>query len=141
MTPAAPSRRSSPLRSQWKAIIPIIGVLLLGLMAFQAIVLALNIPNGHWILIVAALTAGVMGEWVDTLAILAIVLLNAVIGFLQEERAERALMEKVRGILGRDPRAPPELKELEKEAGAPPAKLAVLDLMALVAYIPRWFPF
>ena len=32
-----------------------------------------------------------MGEWVDTLAILAIVLLNGVLGFIQEERAERAL--------------------------------------------------
>jgi Ca2+-transporting ATPase len=44
-----------------------------------------------WILIVAALIAGAMGEWADTLAILAIVLLNGIIGFLQEEKAERAL--------------------------------------------------
>lgn len=44
-----------------------------------------------WILIFAALIAGLMGEWVDTVAILAIVLLNGVIGFMQEERAERAL--------------------------------------------------
>lgn len=44
-----------------------------------------------WILIGAAVISGLMGEWTDTLAILAIVLLNAVIGFLQEERAERAL--------------------------------------------------
>lgn len=44
-----------------------------------------------WILIVAAVIAGVMGEWVDTFAILAIVLLNGIIGFMQEERAERAL--------------------------------------------------
>jgi P-type Ca2+ transporter type 2C len=44
-----------------------------------------------WILIVAAIIAGVMGEWIDTIAILAIVLLNGIIGFLQEERAERAL--------------------------------------------------
>lgn len=43
------------------------------------------------ILIVAAVIAGLMGEWVDTLAILAIVLLNGVLGFIQEERAERAL--------------------------------------------------
>jgi len=32
-----------------------------------------------------------MGEWIDTIAILAIVVLNGVIGFMQEERAERAL--------------------------------------------------
>jgi Ca2+-transporting ATPase len=44
-----------------------------------------------WILIVAAVISGVMGEVADSLAILAIVLLNGVIGFLQEERAERAL--------------------------------------------------
>lgn len=43
------------------------------------------------ILVAAAILAGVLGEWVDTLAIMAIVLLNGVLGFLQEERAERAL--------------------------------------------------
>ena len=43
------------------------------------------------ILIVAAVIAGAMGEWVDTLAILAIVLLNGLLGFFQEERAEQAL--------------------------------------------------
>jgi Ca2+-transporting ATPase len=44
-----------------------------------------------WILIVAAVISGVMGEVADSLAILAIVLLNGVIGFLQEGRAEQAL--------------------------------------------------
>lgn len=44
-----------------------------------------------WILIVAALVSGAMGEWVDTAAILSIVLLNGVIGFLQEARAAHAL--------------------------------------------------
>jgi Ca2+-transporting ATPase len=44
-----------------------------------------------WILIVAAIIAGVMGEWADTAAILAIVLVNGIIGFLQEEKAGRAL--------------------------------------------------
>src|SRR5262245_52753713 len=44
-----------------------------------------------WILIIAALISGAMGEWVDTMAILAIVLLNGAIGFFQEERAERSL--------------------------------------------------
>lgn len=43
------------------------------------------------ILISAAVISGSMGEWTDTAAILAIVLLNAVLGFFQEERAERAL--------------------------------------------------
>lgn len=44
-----------------------------------------------WILILAAVVAGVVGEWIDTAAILAIVMLNAVISFLQEERAEHAI--------------------------------------------------
>ena len=49
-----PLGKGPSLGWQWKAIIPIIGVLLLGLIAFQAIVVALDIPSGHWILIVAA---------------------------------------------------------------------------------------
>src|SRR5262245_11088617 len=44
-----------------------------------------------WILIVAAVISGAMNEWVDTIAILAIVVLNGVIGFLQEQRAEQSL--------------------------------------------------
>ncbi len=44
-----------------------------------------------WILIVAAVIAGSMGEWVDTMAILAIVLLNGILGFIQEEKAGVAL--------------------------------------------------
>ena len=43
------------------------------------------------ILIAAAVIAGLMGELIDTLAILAIVILNGVLGFIQEDRAERAL--------------------------------------------------
>lgn len=43
------------------------------------------------ILLVAAVVAGALGEWADAAAILAIVLVNGVIGFLQEERAQRAL--------------------------------------------------
>jgi Ca2+-transporting ATPase len=44
-----------------------------------------------WILIVAAIIAGAMGEWVDTLVIMAIVVVNGILGFIQEERAGRAL--------------------------------------------------
>ncbi len=44
-----------------------------------------------WILIVAALLFGVLGDWPDALAILTIVVLNAFLGFLQQERAERSL--------------------------------------------------
>jgi Ca2+-transporting ATPase len=43
------------------------------------------------ILVVAALISGFLGEWPDAVAILAIVLLNGLLGFFQEERAEQAL--------------------------------------------------
>jgi Ca2+-transporting ATPase len=43
------------------------------------------------ILITAAVISGLSGDVIDTLAILAIVLLNGMTGFIQEERAERAL--------------------------------------------------
>jgi Ca2+-transporting ATPase len=43
------------------------------------------------ILIAAAVVAGLLGEWTESLAILAIVVLNGLIGFFQEHRAEHAL--------------------------------------------------
>jgi P-type Ca2+ transporter type 2C len=45
-----------------------------------------------WILLVAALISGLLlDEWIDAGVILAIVVLNAVLGFVQEARAENAL--------------------------------------------------
>ena len=44
-----------------------------------------------WVLIAAALVSGFLKEWVDALAILAIIILNAVLGLIQEYRAERSL--------------------------------------------------
>ena len=44
-----------------------------------------------WILIAAAIISGVLGEWLDAVSILAIVVLNGVLGFVQEGRAEQAL--------------------------------------------------
>jgi Ca2+-transporting ATPase len=44
-----------------------------------------------WVLIGAALVSGFLKEWVDALAILAIILLNAVLGLVQEYRAEKSL--------------------------------------------------
>ena len=43
------------------------------------------------VLLAAALVSGVIGELIDTVAILVIVLLNAVIGFMQSWRADRAM--------------------------------------------------
>ena len=44
-----------------------------------------------WVLIGAAILSGLLQEWVDAVAILAIVILNALLGFVQEFKAERSL--------------------------------------------------
>jgi len=44
-----------------------------------------------WVLIGAAAVSGLLQEWIDAVAILAIVVLNAILGFVQEFRAERSL--------------------------------------------------
>jgi len=44
-----------------------------------------------YVLLVAGLVTAAMGHWVDTAVILGVVLVNGVIGFIQEGKAERAL--------------------------------------------------
>ena len=44
-----------------------------------------------WVLIGASVISGLLEDWLDAAAILAIVLLNGVLGFVQEFRAERSL--------------------------------------------------
>ena len=44
-----------------------------------------------WVLIGAAVLSGLLDDWLDAAAIMAIVFLNGVLGFIQEFRAERSL--------------------------------------------------
>ena len=51
-----------------------------------------------YVLFMAAAVTGALGMWIDTAVIAGVVLINAVVGFLQEGKAERAL-EAVRNML------------------------------------------
>lgn len=53
---------------------------------------------GRYVLLGAAVLAGALGEWLDAGVILAVVLVNATIGFIQEGKAERALAA-IQGML------------------------------------------
>lgn len=44
-----------------------------------------------FILLAAAILSGILGEWTDTIIILLVVILNAVLGVIQENKAEQAL--------------------------------------------------
>lgn len=44
-----------------------------------------------WVLLAAAILAGFLKEWIDALAIIIIIILNALLGFFHEYRAERSL--------------------------------------------------
>ncbi len=44
-----------------------------------------------YILLAAAVLTGVMGHWIDTIVILCVVVINALIGFIQENAAEKSL--------------------------------------------------
>jgi signal transduction histidine kinase len=74
-------RRVISLRWQLKAVIPVVVVLLLGLVAFQFVVLSLGVPNGHWILIVAASGAVVI---CGVLLTVLVVLIEHPLGELKE---------------------------------------------------------
>lgn len=51
-----------------------------------------------YILLAAAFLKGMMGHWIDTLVILGVAVINALIGFIQENSAEKSL-KGIRGML------------------------------------------
>ncbi|HYQ38385.1 MAG TPA: HAD-IC family P-type ATPase [Pseudomonas sp.] len=54
-----------------------------------------------YVLLAAALLVGLLGEWLDCSVILGVVLINAVVGFIQEGKAEQA-MRSIRRLLTLD---------------------------------------
>ncbi|WP_194755470.1 cation-translocating P-type ATPase [Aliidiomarina indica] len=56
-----------------------------------------------YVLLVAAALAAMLAEWLDMAVILAVVIVNAVIGFVQEGKAERAL-QAIQGMLSPEAR-------------------------------------
>ncbi len=51
-----------------------------------------------YVLLVAAIITALLGHYLDTIVILAVVVLNSIIGFIQEGKAEKAL-DSIRGML------------------------------------------
>src|SRR5690606_23327410 len=51
-----------------------------------------------YVMLAAALITAVLGHWLDTAVLLAAVLINGIIGFIQEGRAESAL-DSIRSLL------------------------------------------
>ncbi len=51
-----------------------------------------------YLLITAAVIAGFLGEWIEAIVILAVVLINVTVGFIQEGKAEKAL-ESIKNML------------------------------------------
>ena len=85
-------------------------------------------PPGRSLLLAAALVSGFIGEPQDTIAILVIVLLNALIGTIQEYRAERA-------VAALREMAAPETRALRDgtEVSLPTAALVPGDVVLLEA--------
>lgn len=80
-----------------------------------------------YILIVAAILAMILGKWIDASVIIAVVLINAAIGFIQEGKAHRA-MESIRGMLS--PRAKVIRDSQQREIAAEelvPGDMVVID--------------
>jgi P-type Ca2+ transporter type 2C len=80
------------------------------------------------LLVGAAILSGFLGDWVDTVAILAIVLINALLGFFQEERAVHAI-HALRSLSA--PQA--KVKRDENWSAIPASEVVVGDLVLVEA--------
>ncbi|HSJ05716.1 MAG TPA: HAD-IC family P-type ATPase [Longimicrobiales bacterium] len=80
-----------------------------------------------YILIAAAGFTAFLGEWIDTGVIIAVVLVNALIGFVQEGKAERAL-DEIRRMLSLDARVVRGSRRRTVDAGdLVPGDIVLLD--------------
>jgi magnesium-transporting ATPase (P-type) len=68
-----------------------------------------------YVMLVAAGTTAMLSDWVDTGVLLAAVLVNAIIGFIQEGKAEQA-MDAIRGMLSLHTRVIRDARRTEIEA-------------------------
>jgi magnesium-transporting ATPase (P-type) len=81
-----------------------------------------------YVMLIAAGTTAMLGDWVDTGVLLAAVVVNAIIGFIQEGKAEQA-MDAIRGMLSLHTTVIRDAGRMEIEA----EKLAPGDLVALAS--------
>ncbi|MGJ0517133.1 MAG: cation-transporting P-type ATPase [Methylomicrobium sp.] len=81
-----------------------------------------------YVMLAAAATTAMLGDWVDTGVLLAAVFVNAVIGFIQEGKAEQA-MDTIRGMLSLHSTVIRDAKRAEIEA----ENLAPGDIVALAS--------
>ncbi|MBL1265074.1 cation-transporting P-type ATPase [Candidatus Methylomicrobium oryzae] len=81
-----------------------------------------------YVMLAAAGTTAMLGDWVDTGVLLAAVVVNAIIGFIQEGKAEQA-MDAIRGMLSLHTTVIRDGKRLEIEA----EKLVPGDIVALAS--------
>ncbi len=91
------------------------------------------------ILIAAALISGILGDITDTVIILAIIIINAVVGFIQEYRADKA-MEALKSMAASNARILREGKTIEVTASdLVPGDVVLLEAGNIIPADVRFF--